>query len=125
MADTKEESIDEFCRLEKLHAERQKYVAFSESFLKKQFKAFRDGGEVLIYTARKDNEVLAQNFMIFYGPEASYHYGVSSMLGTIGFLVTLFTSATFPHTQTGNSLGQVQGLSLRSNSLFTILSSSE
>ena len=79
-ADTK--SIEEFCKLEKLHAERQKYVAFSESFLTKQFEAFRKNSEVLIYTARKDGEILAQNFMIFYGPEASYHYGVSSELGT-------------------------------------------
>ncbi len=75
-------AIAEFCRLEKLHAERQHYVAFSSSFLTKQFEAFRSGGEVLIYTARKDGEALAQNFMIFYGPEASYHYGVSSELGT-------------------------------------------
>ena len=75
-------SIQEFCRLEKLHAERQKYVAFTSEFLTKQFEAFKKGGEVLIYTARKDGEILAQNFMIFYGTEASYHYGVSSELGT-------------------------------------------
>ncbi len=81
-AETSDEAIAEFCRLEKLHAQRQKYVAFSSDFLKKQFEAFREGGEVLIYTARKDGETLAQNFMIFYGPEASYHYGVSSELGT-------------------------------------------
>ena len=81
-AETDDAAIQEFCRLEKLHAERQKYVAFSTSFLTKQFEAFREGGEVLIYTARKDGETLAQNFMIFYGPEASYHYGVSSELGT-------------------------------------------
>ena len=81
-AETSDEAINEFCRLEKLHAERQKYVAFSGEFLKKQFEAFRESGEVLIYTARKDGETLAQNFMIFYGPEASYHYGVSSELGT-------------------------------------------
>jgi len=81
-AETSDAAIDEFCRLEKLHAERQKYVAFSDDWLRKQFEAFREGGEVLIYTARKDGEVLAQNFMIFYGPEASYHYGVSSELGT-------------------------------------------
>ena len=37
---------------------------------------------MIIYTAKKDGETLAQNFMIFYGPEASYHYGVSSQLGT-------------------------------------------
>ena len=81
-ADTTNESIDAFCKLEKKHAERQKYVAFSESFLKKQFEAFAKNNEVLIYTAKKDGEILAQNFMIFYGPEASYHYGVSSELGT-------------------------------------------
>ena len=81
-ADTSDEAIQEFCRLEKLHAERQKYVAFSSDFLRKQFEAFREGGEVLIYTARYEGEVLAQNFMIFYGAEASYHYGVSSQLGT-------------------------------------------
>ncbi len=80
--DASDEAIEEFCKLEKKHAERQKYVAFSEDFLKKQFAAFREGGEVLIYTAKKDDEILAQNFMIFYGPEASYHYGVSSELGT-------------------------------------------
>lgn len=81
-AETSDEAIKEFCKLEKLHAERQKYVAFSNDFLRKQFEAFRNGNEVLIYTAKKDGEVLAQNFMIFYGPEASYHYGVSSELGT-------------------------------------------
>ena len=81
-ADTNDLSIKEFCGLEKKHAERQKYVAFSTSFLTKQFEAFRKHDEVLIYTARKDGEILAQNFMIFYGPEASYHYGVSSELGT-------------------------------------------
>ena len=82
VASSDEVAIEDFCKLEKLHAERQKYVAFSSDFLRKQFEAFRNGGEVLIYTAKKDGEILAQNFMIFYGPEASYHYGVSSVLGT-------------------------------------------
>lgn len=81
-ADTNPESIEAFCDLEELHAKRQQYVPFSRSFLTKQFEAFKKGDEILIYTARKDGEILAQNFMIFYGPEASYHYGVSSVLGT-------------------------------------------
>lgn len=81
-AETSDEAINMFCKLEKKHAERQKYVAFSESFLKNQFEAFREGNEILIYTARLGGEILAMNFMIFYGPEASYHYGVSSELGT-------------------------------------------
>lgn len=81
-AETSDAAINDFCKLEELHAKRQKYVAFSKSFLKKQFEAFRENNEVIIYTAKKDGEILAQNFMIFYGPEASYHYGVSSELGT-------------------------------------------
>ena len=81
-ANAEKRSIEEFCKLEKKHAERQKYVAFSSSFLTKQFDAFAKNNEVLIYTAKKDGEILAQNFMIFYGAEASYHYGVSSELGT-------------------------------------------
>lgn len=81
-ADASDQAIKDFCELEKKHAERQKYVAFSKNFLTKQFEAFREHDEVLIYTAKKDGEILAQNFIIFYGPEASYHYGVSSELGT-------------------------------------------
>ena len=50
--------------------------------MKMLFNAFAKNNEVLIYTARKDGEILAQNFIIFYGAEASYHYGVSSQLGT-------------------------------------------
>lgn len=81
-AGTSNDLIKSFCELERLHAERQKYVAFSDEWLEKQFEAFKKGGEVLIYTARFEGKILAQNFMIFYGPEASYHYGVSSELGT-------------------------------------------
>ena len=74
--------MKDFCDLETKHAERQGYVPFSRSFLTKQFEAFAKNDEVLMYTAKKDGEILAMNFMIFYGPEASYHYGVSSDLGT-------------------------------------------
>ena len=81
-ASADDEAIEEFCKLEKLHAERQKYVAFSAEFLRKQFETFREHNEVLIYTAKLGGEILAMNFMIFYGKEASYHYGVSSELGT-------------------------------------------
>ncbi len=74
--------VKTFYKLEVKHAKRQGFVAFSESFLTKQFEAFAKNNEVLMYTAKKDGEILAMNFMIFYGPEASYHYGVSSDLGT-------------------------------------------
>ena len=74
--------IEDYYALELKHAERQGYVPFTKSFLEKQFKAFFKNNEAIMYIARKDGEILAMNFMIFYGNEASYHYGVSSDLGT-------------------------------------------
>ena len=73
--------VKTFYQLEVEHAKRQGFVAFSESFLEKQFTAFAQNNEAIMYIAKKDGEILAMNFMIFYGPEASYHYGVSSPLG--------------------------------------------
>lgn len=63
-------------------AKRQKFVSFSEEFLTKQFESFAKDNDVALYTAKFEGQILAQNFMIFYGNEASYHYGVSTELGT-------------------------------------------
>lgn len=64
-------------------AKRNHFYAFSESFLTKQFSAFAKNNEALLFIAKTETgEILAENFMIFYGSEASYHYGVSSDLGT-------------------------------------------
>ncbi len=76
------EIIDEFYKIQLETAKRQKFVAFSKEYLKKQFEAFAKNDEVVMYIAKKDGEVLAENFIVFYGAEASYHYGVSSELGT-------------------------------------------
>ncbi len=75
-------AIHEFYRIQLETAGRHQFVAFGEDFLKKQFAAFAGNGNAVLYTARSEGEVLAQNFMIFYGNEASYHYGVSTELGT-------------------------------------------
>lgn len=74
--------IHEFYEIQMQTAGRHGFVAFSEDFLTKQFAAFAKHDEAVLYTAKYQGEVLAQNFMIFYGNEASYHYGVSSELGT-------------------------------------------
>ncbi|MBR6965047.1 peptidoglycan bridge formation glycyltransferase FemA/FemB family protein [Candidatus Saccharibacteria bacterium] len=78
---TDPKSVKTFYQLEVEHAKRQGFVAFSEEFLTKQFEAFAKNNEVIMYIAKKDGEILAENFMVFYGNEASYHYGVSSPLG--------------------------------------------
>ncbi|MBR3233809.1 peptidoglycan bridge formation glycyltransferase FemA/FemB family protein [Candidatus Saccharibacteria bacterium] len=74
--------IHEFYQIELQTAKRQEFVAFSEDFLTKQFAAFAEHDEAVLYTAKYEGQILAQNFMIFYGNEASYHYAVSTELGT-------------------------------------------
>ncbi len=79
---TDPEDIHTFYEIQSQTAKRQSFVEFSEDFLKKQFAAFAKNGEAVLYTAKYNDEVLAQNFMIFYGNEASYHYAASTALGT-------------------------------------------
>jgi len=79
---TDPKDIHEFYQIQLETAHRHDFVSFSEDFLTKQFAAFATFGQVKLYTAKFDNQILAQNFMIFYGPECSYHYGVSTQLGT-------------------------------------------
>lgn len=79
---TNPDDIKTFYQIQLQTAKRHDFFAFSEDFLTKQFAAFAPNGEAVLYTAKHEGEILAQNFMIFYGNEASYHYGVSSELGT-------------------------------------------
>ena len=75
-------AIHDFYQIELQTAKRHDFYAFSEDFLAKQFAAFAKNDEAVLYIAKLNGEILAENFMIFYGNEASYHYGVSSELGT-------------------------------------------
>lgn len=74
--------IEEFYRIEQETAKRQGFVPFSEEFLREQFAAFTREDQAILYVAKWQGQILAENFMVFYGNEASYHYGVSSEAGT-------------------------------------------
>jgi lipid II:glycine glycyltransferase (peptidoglycan interpeptide bridge formation enzyme) len=79
---TDPKDIHEFYQIQLETARRHNFTAFSEDYLEKQFAAFAAENQAKLYTARHEGQILAQNFMIFYGAEASYHYGVSTELGT-------------------------------------------
>ena len=79
---TDPKDIETFYNIQGETARRHHFVEFSEDFLEKQFAAFAPNNEAVLYIAKYNGEILAENFMIFYGNEASYHYGVSSELGT-------------------------------------------
>lgn len=79
-ATDKDEYLDEFYSLQLETARRQGFVPFSKKFLVEQFKTFAEADSVLMYRATFNGKLLAMAFIIFYGPEAAYHYGASTDL---------------------------------------------
>lgn len=74
-------SIDNFYQLQKETAQRQGFVEFDKRFLTEQFSVFTKDNQVLLMTASLGKLKLAQSFIIFYGQEAVYHYGASTLDG--------------------------------------------
>lgn len=77
--DTKD--IDDFYKLQKETAKRQHFVEFDLKFLKEQFASFVKDDQVALLSAYLGTKKLAQAFVIFYGEEADYHYGASTLEG--------------------------------------------
>ncbi len=73
--------LEGFYNLQKETAKRQRFVEFNKRFLQEQFEVFAADNQVLLYTATLNNVKLAQAFIIFYGSEADYHYGASTLDG--------------------------------------------
>lgn len=73
--------IKSFYDLQVDTARRQRFVPFPLQFLKDQFEVFSQDNQVLLYKAEKDDQLLANAFVIFYGKEAVYHYGASTTEG--------------------------------------------
>jgi len=73
--------IKEFYNLQMETAKRQHFVGFSYQFFSEQFEVFFEADSALLFTATLDEKILAQAFIIFYGSEAVYHYGVSTEEG--------------------------------------------
>lgn len=74
-------SIRSFYELQVELAKRQKFVPFSFPYLSEQFSLFASQNMAYLYSAYHENVLLAQAFIIFYGNEAVYHYGVSTPEG--------------------------------------------
>lgn len=75
------DDIDEFYNLQLKTSQRQKFVPFSLKFLKEQFRIFAQNNNALLYRTYLDKTLLAEAFIIFYGQEATYHYGASTEEG--------------------------------------------
>jgi lipid II:glycine glycyltransferase (peptidoglycan interpeptide bridge formation enzyme) len=76
-----EKDVTQFYNYQLETAKRQKFVPFSQKFLHEQFRIFFAADKALLYTAKFEGKVLAQAFIIFYGNEAVYHYGIGTEEG--------------------------------------------
>lgn len=70
--------IKEFYDHQLALAKKHGFVPFSYEFLHNQFKIFAADNQVLLFHAFHEGKLLASAFIIFYGSEAVYHYGIST-----------------------------------------------
>lgn len=74
--------IKEFYEMQLETAKRHEFVPYSYDRLQAEFDVFAEADDVLLYSSHTaEGELIAQAFVIFYGAEASYHYGASTELG--------------------------------------------
>jgi len=59
-------------------ARKHHFVPFSYEFFHKQFLAFVQDNQVMLFHSYHQNKLLASAFVIFYNKEAVYHYGIST-----------------------------------------------
>lgn len=57
---------------------RKKFVPFSLEYLQNQFQVFNQQNLIQLFKAEYKGKLLAVSYVIFYGPEAVYHYSGSS-----------------------------------------------
>lgn len=70
--------IDKFYQMQLETAKRHKFIPFALPFLKEQFTTFASQNLALLYKAEYEDQLLTEAFIIFYGAEATYHYGAST-----------------------------------------------
>ncbi len=71
------EGIEEFYKLHEQTVGRHGFIPFSKNYLKKEFVAFSPDGQISVFFAKHDGQVLSSAVIVFYGGSAFYHHGAS------------------------------------------------
>ena len=71
------QEVEKFNKIYQETAHRQKFVPFSEDYLKKEFESFNRDKQILIFTAKYQDQILSSAFIIFYDQTVYYHQGAS------------------------------------------------
>ena len=76
LASREKKYIDEFCRLVKITAERDKITPHPENYYRKMFETIPP--EILkLYIAEYEGKIIAANLVLFFGKTATYMHGAS------------------------------------------------
>lgn len=75
---TEESFLREFYRIHMETVKRHKFVPFTFDYIKKEMEAFSSDGQIAIFLARYQGEVISAAIVVCDGHEAYYHHGASS-----------------------------------------------
>jgi lipid II:glycine glycyltransferase (peptidoglycan interpeptide bridge formation enzyme) len=71
------QDIDSFYEIYQSTSKRQKFKPFSFEYIKKEFEVLSRKDEVVLYLAKKKDQILAGAMIVFWQGRAAYHHGAS------------------------------------------------
>lgn len=71
--------VEEFIKLHDETRKRHHFTPYTNRFFRAQVKHFAESGNVLVYIARHEGQILATSIHMQFGGETSYHHGASVM----------------------------------------------
>ena len=74
---TDEKYLKEFYNIHMETVQRHKFVPFSYNYIKSEIEAFKNDGQISIFSAKYKNKIISSAIIVFYGNQAFYHHGAS------------------------------------------------
>jgi len=76
---TEIKDLENFYRIHEETVKRHKFIPFSFETLKNQLEVFRRDNQISIFSAKYQNKIISSAIIVFYGDQAFYHHGASSL----------------------------------------------
>ena len=76
---TEIKDLENFYRIHEETVKRHKFIPFSFETLKNQLEVFEQDNQISIFSAKYKNKIISSAIIIFYGDQAFYHHGASSL----------------------------------------------
>ena len=71
--------LENFYRIHEETVKRHKFIPFSLEALKNQLEVFKRDNQISIFSAKYQNKIISSAIIVFYGDQAFYHHGASSL----------------------------------------------